>query len=247
MVFEMGESRPKENDTWLDPFAAYRLKENKPPIPIRPRAGKGMWREYAVLFLRGSSRQAKGGVKCVRPRVLEQISELLLEMGEERTLSMRCVGLRTDMKAKVFEWVEWGFDVPTGLLAADEGGWRVQRAINLASECAGVIGSTFVEVFRGNSLKSERYRLIRNRMVDAYWAQLSSVFQEYVLGLDLKETDKTRNMETWWADQTVRAARGAFREASEQLPEKAADLAKKVRGEEKIERWLNQKRKEFLV
>ena len=246
MVFAMGESRPKENETWLDPFAAYRLKENKPPIPIRPGAGKAMWREYAALFLRGSSKQAKGGIKSVRPRVLEQMSELLLEMGEDRALSLRCVGLRTDMKAKVFEWVEGGFDVPTGLLAAEEGGWRVQRAIDLASECAWVIGSTFAEVFRGNSLKSERFRLIRSRMVDAYWGKLGDVFREYVLGLDLNETDKTRKMETWWAEQTVRAARGAFREASEQLPEKAADLAKRVEGEEKCERRLNHKRKEFL-
>ncbi len=50
MAFEMGESRPKESPFWQDPFAAYRKVKEKAPIPIRPIAGKAIWREFGGLF-----------------------------------------------------------------------------------------------------------------------------------------------------------------------------------------------------
>lgn len=55
MIFMMGEYRPKSTAYWFDPFAAYRLplstdKSTALPVPIRPVAGKLLWREFAPLF-----------------------------------------------------------------------------------------------------------------------------------------------------------------------------------------------------
>lgn len=50
MVYEMGESRSSDA-FWRDPFAAYRLKEEKQPLPIRPVQGRAAWREFSGLFL----------------------------------------------------------------------------------------------------------------------------------------------------------------------------------------------------
>jgi len=52
MIFDMGESRPKDAAPWFDPFAAYKKSDPKPPIPIRPIEGKATWREYGSLFLK---------------------------------------------------------------------------------------------------------------------------------------------------------------------------------------------------
>ena len=59
MIFEMGESRPRETTFWFDPFAAYKLpdetskstKKKAIPTPLRPTEGKATWREFSTLFL----------------------------------------------------------------------------------------------------------------------------------------------------------------------------------------------------
>lgn len=115
MIFEMGECRPKDAPFWRDPFAAYTINEKKAPTPIRPVAGKAIWREFGGLFLQSNKQVEK---KTMRPSVLAQIAELAAdENGHADNLHyFRCIGLRTDMKAKVFEWVDAGFDVPGQLL-----------------------------------------------------------------------------------------------------------------------------------
>ena len=109
MVYNMGESRDGGAAFWRDPFAAYRPRKDEigEPVPLRPQEGRALWRDYASLFL-DPSRQQPGGT--LRPSVLDQIDALadrgLLPTIEE--IHVRCVGMRTDMKAKIFEWVDQG-------------------------------------------------------------------------------------------------------------------------------------------
>jgi len=44
---------------------------------------------------------------------------------------LRCIGLRTDMKAKVFEWIDTGFEVPGSILGSEEAAYLIDRGLNL--------------------------------------------------------------------------------------------------------------------
>jgi CRISPR system Cascade subunit CasA len=182
MVFEMGESRPKEADIWIDPFAAYKIhkKAKDKPTPVRPSGGKALWREYASLFLHELPAGSKEGTYTIRPRILEQIEELDPDLPLFR---FRCIGMSTDMKAKVFEWMDAGFDLPPALLSDENAGFTVSEAIELASECAKEVSGAFRKAFSSGSSGTERSRQLRMRMLDEYWAGLANPFRTFILDL----------------------------------------------------------------
>lgn len=96
MIFQMGEYRPKEAD-WTDPFVAYRITK-RGPVPVRPQEGKALWREYGALFVEhAQTAQSEGDTQ--RPLILNEIADLY---GQDGLLEgCRCVGIRTDGKAKI--------------------------------------------------------------------------------------------------------------------------------------------------
>lgn len=232
MVFEMGESRPKEAAFWFDPFAAYKLpdgKSNGKPTPIRPVLGRATWREFAGLFLQDSTATKN---RTVRPAILDQITDLDLNK-DRQTFSFRSIGLRTDMKAKVFEWIDAGFEVPPAMLRDENAGLVVREAIEFASECAYVISSVFRDVFSGSSKKSERHKGLRVRMGDDYWAALAGPFRQFVLeaaALDRREVARRQ-----WLDTAIQEAKAAFDQAADAVGDDAETLRQRTKGE----RWRN--------
>jgi CRISPR system Cascade subunit CasA len=242
MIFEMGECRPKEAEPWFDPFAAYRIRENKPPIPIRPLLGRAIWREYAALFLQQLRKQGGRAGDTFRPSVLEQIADLELE-AETATWLFRCVGLRTDMKAKVFEWIDAGFDVPSALLRDEKGGQMAREAIEFAGECAKIMSVTFRQYLRGGT-KSEYHRTLRTRMAETYWATLAGPFRQFVLTVALPDDPARAARE--WADQVERQANHAFAQATEAVGNDATSLRQSETGKKWCSIRLAIQRKEYL-
>ncbi len=239
MVFEMGESRPKDSEFWFDPFAAYKIDKDK-PIPFRPVEGKAAWREFASLFL-----LSKGEEKSLtrRPAILEQIAELEL-VSNQPVYPFRCIGLRTDMKAKVFEWMDAGFDVPPTLLSDVSAGLEVRQATDFAGECARIIGRSFRQYFGGKSKKSERHKGLRLRMENGYWSALAEPFRHYILKTaSLQERDKARKQ---WADIVQKQARLAFQTMVDSLGDDAETLSQGAIAEKWCNINLAKKRKEYL-
>ena len=245
MVFEMGECRPKDAPFWFDPFAAYRLPgtgSKDAPTPIRPGDGKAVWREFAGLFLQASSPAESKHTR--RPRVLDQMADL--EIGASMpVLPFRCVGLRTDMKAKVFEWVDAGFDVPPALLADERAGLLASQALQFSAECGRIISGTFGEVFRA-SPKRERYRGLKARMEGDYWAALAAPFRDFVLALGSRSAGAQEAELARWADVGVREAQAAFQRAAAAVGDDGASLRRRVQGEDRCRMRLSKKRKEYL-
>ncbi|HUZ85233.1 MAG TPA: type I-E CRISPR-associated protein Cse1/CasA, partial [Gaiellales bacterium] len=138
MVFEMGHARPKDAAVWLDPFAAYRTREKGEPVPVRPQQGKALWREYGTLFQTAapddSGEVGKPGT-VIPPAVVQQTALLGDTLDDQQSVwRFRCVGMRTAMKAKVFEWVDETLDVPAGILADPAGQAEVTVAVQRAEE-----------------------------------------------------------------------------------------------------------------
>jgi CRISPR system Cascade subunit CasA len=241
MTYKMGEYRPKDAPFWFDPFAAYRIRDKKGPVPIRPREGKALWREFASLFLPSP---ADEGTKqrTQPPSVLYQLAEEGLR-DEVDIYPFRCIGMRTDMRMKIFEWLDAGFDVPTSLLKDYEGSDEVRQGIDFATDCAGIISYTFRKSFGGDG-KNEHHESLRHRMTDAYWAALSAPFRDFVLGV--AETDDREDARHTWVDRVVAEGQAAFKTYSEMTGSDAVSLRKRVTGRRICDIRLNKRRKEQL-
>ncbi len=245
MVFEMGESRPKDAPFWFDPFAAYRLptKGRAAPAPIRPDKGKATWREFASLFLHDPS--PAGNQPTRRPRVLDQMADLGLG-AEAAIYPFRCIGLRTDTRAKVFEWIDAGFDVPPALLADDYAGLVVGRAIQFATDCARIISGAFDGAFGGTSKKQKRCQGLKVAMESGYWTNLAGPFRDFVLALAGRSVAERDAEFFHWLDVVVREARQAFERAATAVGDNGATLRRRVEGEQRCRIRLASKRKEYL-
>ena len=246
MIFEMGESRPKSAELWLDPFAAYRKPDARSgkavPTPVRPVAGRAVWREYASLFL-----QLPAEGRTIRPRVLDQIAALDVDNLPER---FRCVGLRTDMKAKVFEWLDAGLDVPPGLLRDEGAALRVEQGLEFASDCAQILSRTFRRYAgrrrpggQGPGRRSERHGGLQRRVDNQYWSALAAPFRDLTT---LLASGEEATAELPWGETVVTTARAAFQRAMDEL----GDDADSLRDSETAKKWcaieLARRRKEYL-
>lgn len=243
MIYRMGESRPKDAPFWSDPFAAYYMRGEKEPIPIRPREGKALWREFAALFLPFPGADARGPEGHTQPpSVLYQLANEKLR-DDLLIYPFRCVGMRTDMKAKVFEWVDAGFDVPVSLIRDSGGSDEVRQALDFATGCARIVVGTFRKTFGGDG-QVERHETLRHRMEDAYWGALAASFRDFVLGVANFETrDDARRL---WVDRVVEEANDAFRTYSEMTGSGADALRRRVTGRRICAIRLNKKRKDQM-
>ena len=242
MVYKMGESRPKDAPFWFDPFAAYRVRDKKSPVPIRPLQSKVLWREYASLFL---PMKAEEGAKehTMPPNVLYQRGELAGGIGPDYDLfPVRCVGLRTDMKAKIFEWLDAGFDVPTSLLHDPVGSDVVRRGLVFGTDCA----RTLVGVFRGTFSRegADHYVDLKARMLAAYWSSLAAPFRDFVLGVADPRTREAARVA--WVERVVQEGERAFVDAAESVGDNAVALRQRVEGISKCRGSLYARKKKAL-
>lgn len=225
MVFEMGHARPKDAAFWFDPFAAYRFRGKDEPVPVRPIEGKVLWREYGNLFQTlGSDDQGGTSEGTVAPpAVVLQVAELQ-EYGIDHPLwRFRCIGLRTDMKAKVFEWVDEALEVPAGMLADPAGQLAVQEAIRRAEEWSRRIAV----IHRGAYEDDGQLNAVRQRMLARYWIGLAGPFRAFVGAVDRREEaarDWVRQIFDV-GEQVLIAACDASGERGERLRRRAKALA----------------------
>jgi CRISPR system Cascade subunit CasA len=241
ILYEMGERRAKDAAPWLDPFAAYTVPEKADaPRPVRPRQGRAAWREFAALFL---SLPRGDGPATIRPAVLDHIAELKLAAGRV-TYPFRCVGVRTDMKAKCFEWMDACFDVPPALLEDAQAALRVQQGLTLATQCERVIGQVFAGVF-SRTIKQERYIHLKQRMQDNYWTVLAKPFRRFVLAIAAADTREP--VFSGWVDTATREARHCFTEAAEASGAGADALMLQARGERTCQIRLAKLKKEYAA
>lgn len=241
MVFDMGESRPKDAAFWQDPFAAYKLPDGKKkdaPTPIRPKPGYALWREFAALFLdEGTNRST------LRPAVLDQIAKTGLGKGM-MAYPFLAVGLRTDMKAKIFEWFDAGFEIPLPLLKDPAGGLFIRDELAFAKECASSIASAFREQFGGKSKKSERNAGLKAHMLDDFWGTLAEPFRQLVLAaVDPANRPDARRQ---WTDALVRTGLQVFEQTLNNMGDDGTTLHLRAVASQKCRIYLYGKQKKHL-
>lgn len=225
MIFEMGESRPKDSPFWRDPFVGYSVKGEKEPVPIRPTQGKAAWREYGSLFLKSRTQSGDGKARfTMRPRILDQLEVLFENMDiESPPLSFRCIGMRTDMKAKVFEWIDTGFSVPLALLHSSYAGTDVDDALEFTSQTVRSLASIIQDVLN-RSKTGSRYAHLKNGLREQLWESYAEPFRGFILALSavLKlsladQPEASKKMRLAWYETVVKTGLHVFEEMIEQL------------------------------
>ncbi len=218
MVFKMGESRPKESAFWRDPFAAYNIRKDK-VIPIRPRDGKAAWREFSGLFLS----QNEGNTQY-RPSIIGQLEVVQGETpyNDATPYPFQVVGLRTDMKMKIWEWEISGFLVPPMVLSDADSAIKIQNAITFAEECEfRVLRRMYKQHFSGESKQHPDAKPIKGstavytQMLHAYWQQLGDAFHDWIMRFT-PDADVEEIFEAW-LQTVIRTGESTFRHAANQL------------------------------
>lgn len=243
MLFEMGQSRPKDAPLWKDPFVAYRkaakANDDEPPTPLRPNQGKALWRDYSTLFLSDAELQ---------PGLVRQMTGLVEEriVQPNQRLRFRCIGMKTDGKAKIFEWLDDALDVPPTLLRDERGAAAVREALSRAEECARKMRFVFTLHMKPKpDAKRDRFVQIRARMEDKYWIALALPFRDLIAtAATPDDVDQERNR---WAQQIVAQAQQVFDDALDQLGDRADMLRRRVEAHSHCRRVLAKHRKEWSL
>jgi CRISPR system Cascade subunit CasA len=245
MAFRMGESCMEEVK-WWDPFAAYRLpvkptgkrkasaskKTTDKPKPIRPMRTRVAWREFSGLFLqrKDDSQQTQ------RPLFLNQLA--LLKVGKQiQTYPFRCIAWQTDGKMKFYEWMDFGFDIPSSLLQDPDGAEWTEQALSFATESADVIKRVFSSTFKRDAKSPERFRRLKERLDADYWSVLAGEFRQLVL--DLGDLVRQKEILNGWLDTVVRQAQSAFERAADSTGDDGNTLLKIEQGKENCRKQLN--------
>lgn len=233
MLFEMGHWLSEGSGIWEDPFAAFRQpkggskQDDAGPRPVRPEEGKALWREYSGLLL--PRREAQ-----LRPGVVRQVAKLIEQgaLAELQSLRFRCIGIRTDGKAKVFEWLDEALEAPPALLVEDAAAHYVDEALRWADEVRFVLESSFNHHFRperdrgGRKPELARFKSVRARMVADYWRRLAPLFRRFVY--DLAAADDRDAVARGWASALLQIGQQCFDAAAEQVGERSDALRARV-------------------
>lgn len=238
ILFEMGISRPKGSELWKDPFAAFYIAaSSKETISIKPREGRSIWREYSVLFL---------SEKELRPSILSQLSGMVDDhlLPADQLLRFRCIGIRTDGKAKNFEWFDDALEVPPALLREQAGAEVVREMLARAEELGKTLSAIFAKHLRPNGSDRSWFNTLRDRMLADYWARLARPFHQFVG--TVSSTSDYPTLARGWAVLVLNTAEQISKTALDQVGDQAELLRRRVQAEDWLRIELNKRRKEWL-
>jgi len=218
MAFSQGRSRISGLTTWIDGWAAYTRPPAKSKItldllPVRPREGRDLWRDMAPLFLAVKAEQKQEKV----PLVVEQVRQLLKD---EIAASFQLFALRTDMKAKVFEWRHDRLTLPVAVMNDEDAAGAIQDALRHADGVAGALRSGLRKLHpalqRGTpdpNAARAALRSLADGAERAYWSALDSPFRRQLLDDGLREpleSDEHRAWRARWRGETRTQAKTVF-------------------------------------
>jgi hypothetical protein len=129
--------------------------------------------------------------------------------------------MRTDMKAKVFEWVDDSLDVPTGLLADELGQGDVRRAIEYAETWNRRLNAIHSTVYGSDQLETPR-----QRMRATYWILLAEPFRRFVWAST--EPDERQEALRAWREQLFEVGKQVLNEAVDAAGERGEALGQRA-------------------
>lgn len=252
LLFEMGHWLSEGSGVWEDPFAAFRRVKGRGKSddttlrPVRPEQGKALWREYNSLLLADQQEEQ------LRPRIVRQVARLIDRglLAETQSVRFRCLGIRTDGKAKFFEWLDEALEAPPALLTDLDAALFVDEALERADTVRFILETSFDHHFRperdqgGHDNKLVRFKSVRARMTADYWQRLAPLFRSFIH--DLADAVSREDTARRWAAQLVQTGQRVFDLAASQIGECADALRARVEAQSECYGRLQAKRKEWF-
>ena len=245
IVLDQGLSRPKEAAPWIDPWTAYIWRTDKAGTttvrPLRPQEERQTWRDTGALFLAHVPDAEVGSRgRVARPAIVNQAAALMREVRHEGLMETPnerfvTVGIRTDMKAKVFEWRMDRFEFPDRVLGS-AAAVPVTRALRHAETAADAVGTALLRLHPGTERDSPSWADIRAAMADVartaareYWTALepefrSRLFDPRLAGLEEAQAE--------WLDEWIPAVRATAESVLERVLDSSDDTADGLRRQE---------------
>jgi CRISPR system Cascade subunit CasA len=234
MVFAQGRFRPAGHGTWLDPWSAYLLPDEKSARkgemrPVRPREDRAFWRDFGPLFLSTTISPNRGRI----PAVVSQLSALQEDWLESNApVSFQLFALRTDMKAKIFEWRHDVLDFPPAVTSDAEAADLIYRALLRADGVEGALRAGLQQLHPALQRGNRDARVVRTaaRALTAgarraYWQGLEGPFRIALTDPRLFETrqERERWLTEWWS-QVTEAAKQEFERVNHSFEADAKSL-----------------------
>lgn len=241
-----GWRRQDDAPVWLDPWAAYTQSEEKGQLvtrAVRPRKERGLWRDFAVLFLVDVNRQT------MRPNVLDQLGYLIDDaaLSDDAPVHFDAFAFRFQLGKDIKrEWAHDSFNFPAALIGDARAAVSIEAALVRADGMIACISDGLCElhpamdgVSMAESLpkwrkaaKTAKAALAQtiDLCLRGYWSPLEGVFREQLHSPSLIGTDWDRV--TWlaeWRDAVRRHAGDSFDRALESFDSGADDLRRQQR------------------
>lgn len=241
MVYTQGKYRPEGLPPWDDPWVAYREEmdaDGKSIVkPVRPVEERATWRDVPTLFLRPPQSRT---TRWRQPKVLGQLALLQHEeILPAKSLPVRCdvFGIRTDMKAKVYEWRHDHFIFPLRLLDDDRAARTVESALGMAEEAASTLAMALKMLHpathRRNAdpkARAAAMQALRLQTARLFWQNMAAPFRDLLadrrVTLDVEE--RRSLLYEWWK-KTREEAKRALEEMIENFDSDAEELCCQVR------------------
>jgi len=242
MVFVQGRSLSKSLPTWDDPWAAFverwdKMLRQSTRVPLRPREERDVWRDYNSLFLAREDGPPAADSKAerrLRPAVLRQLDELLALrcLPTSTPVHYEVFGLRTDMKAKIFEWRHDHFDFPAVLLCSREATRTIDQALQGAEDVANALGKALRTLHPVSERKSSSAQASAapNKALVTFWSRRFWQELEHPFRCSLHDDRLIGTMDSqaeWLKDWTRRVhetGRGALEGALDAFESSSDDL-----------------------
>ncbi len=239
MLFAQGRSRSKDAPLWQDPWAAYRWRVDRNGRltykQLMPQEDRDTWRDIASLFLAHSKALGREGRGTYRPAIVSQVDRLLVEGVLQPGTPIRfvAVGMRTDMRSKIFEWRYDHFDFPPVVLR-DKAAYPARQALWHADQVAGIMGDSICRLHPGADRRKPKWGDIRKALdqtitlaTQDYWHLLEPAFRAK-LG-DPRLVGEEGEQAFWlaeWRKEVRSAARRVFEAVLDSYDADAAELAR---------------------
>lgn len=240
MYFGKGDSCDFAN--WRDPNVAYTSGKDK-TSPLRPREDREPWRDVdALLLLQHRGHGSKRTVE--RPRVVTQLA-LLREEGSAlaRSMKVRLIGMRTDLKMKVFEWLAQDLVLPLPIAPNERQYNTLVRLVSSADAVQRALASAITNATRRPAF--DHRDLARSLVVPAgrrFWGSLDQPFRATaaaIAGRDPgSEGARLEEDEHEWKARCARMAQREFQSAVERLAHNACQLIATERARAGLDRYL---------
>lgn len=237
MIFDPGFRAVNEEGSWIDPSAAYRITDDG-LAPIRPRDGHVMWRQTGPLALlqKGTYKSEDGKLRFERPIVVSQFDVLRRRgtLGHARPLEIRCFGMRTDGKMKIFEWQTEELNISAKVMAMPDAGREVQIAMDGASWTEHVLRKALKTAYPRNGKSNEKaFDSIIAQCLHVFWRELRPLFNRHVLDalclIDPEDIDAPQQLQQDWRDMLRKTGADALDSGLEQIDAGAGALSRQVK------------------